>query len=325
MAQAIRIHAPGGPDALVLENMALFTPKAGEVLIRHAAVGVNFIDVYHRTGLYKQPSYPAGIGMEAAGVVEEAGQGASFKKGDRVAYCGGGTGSYATHRVMPEKFLVNIPDGISDETAAAAMLKGLTAHYLLFRTFKVERGHTVLIHAAAGGVGLIMCQWAKHLGAMVIGTVGTEEKKTLALASGADHVIVYTKENIPARVKEITKGQGVEVVYDSVGKATFMDSLDCLKKFGMMVSYGNASGPVPPFEPLLLSSKGSLYFTRPNLMNHIEDTKLYRDYAADLFELIGKGVIKINIGGRYRLADAGEAHRDLEARKTTGSLLLTIS
>lgn len=322
MAQAIRIHAPGGPEALTAEEITPAKPKAGEVLVRHTAIGVNFIDVYHRTGLYKQPSYPAGIGLEGAGIVEEAGQGVALKKGDRVAYCGGPIGSYATHRLMAEKFLVKIPDGISDDIAAAAMLKGLTAHYLLFRTFKVERGYTVLIHAAAGGVGLIMCQWAKHLGATVIGTVGTEEKKALALKHGCDHAVIYTKENIPARVKEITKGQGVEVVYDSVGKATFMDSLDALKKFGMMVSYGNASGAVPPFEPLLLSSKGSLYFTRPNLMNHIEDTNLYRDYAADLFALIGQGILKITIGGKYTLSEAAQAHRDLEARKTTGSLLL---
>lgn len=323
MALAIRIHQPGGPEALQLETVELPKPGQGEVLIRQTAVGINFIDVYHRTGLYKL-NYPAGIGLEAAGVVEETGQGVDLKKGDRVAYCGGPTGSYASERIIAARHLVKIPDGISDEIAAASMLKGLTAHYLLCRTFRVEKGHAVLIHAAAGGVGLIMCQWAKHLGATVIGTVGTDEKAVLAKQNGCDHVIIYTKENIPARVKEITEGRGIEVVYDSVGKATFMDSLDCLKKFGMMVSYGNASGPVPPFEPLLLSSKGSLYFTRPNLMNHIEDTKLYRDYAADLFALIGQGVLKIKIGGQYKLSEARQAHIDLEARKTTGSLLLTV-
>lgn len=321
MALAIKIHTPGGPAAMIAEEVALAKPGAGEALIRQTAAGVNFIDVYHRTGLYKL-NYPAGIGLEAAGVVEEAGQGTSLKQGDRVAYCGGPTGSYASARVMAAKHLVKIPEGISDETAAAAMLKGLTAHYLLWRTFKVEKGHTILLHAAAGGVGLILSQWAKHLGATVIGTVGSDEKAALAQAHGCDHVIVYTKENIVARVREFTQGRGVDVVYDSVGKATFMDSLDSLKKFGMMVSYGNASGAVPPFDPLLLSSKGSLYFTRPNLMNHIEDTDLYREYAADLFALIGQGAIKIRIGGKYALADAPQAHRDLEARRTTGSLLL---
>lgn len=321
MAKAIRIAAPGGPEAMRLEEVALPKPGPGEVAIRQTAIGVNFIDVYHRTGLYKLP-LPAGIGLEAAGVIEAAGQGAALKPGDRVAYCGGPVGSYATHRVMEEKFLVKIPEGVSDEIAAASMLKGLTAHYLLWRTFRLEKGHTALIHAAAGGVGLILCQWARHLGATVIGVVGSDEKAKLALANGCDHAIVYTRENIVEKVKEFTGGQGVEVVYDSVGQATFMDSLDCLKKFGMMVSYGNASGPIPPFDPLLLAAKGSLYFTRPSLMHHIEDTKLYRDYAADLFALIGQGIIKIAIGGRYKLADASAAHRDLEARKTTGSLLL---
>lgn len=322
MALAIKIQKPGGPDVLQAEEVTAAKPKKGEAVIRQTAAGVNFIDIYHRTGLYKLPSYPAGIGLEGAGVIEEAGEGVSFKPGDRVAYSGGPTGSYAGLRVMDARHLVAIPDSISDETAAASMLKGLTAHYLLCRTFKLEKGHTALIHAAAGGVGRIMCQWAKHLGATVIGTVGTEEKKALALASGCDHAIVYTKDPIVEKVKEYTDGQGVEVVYDSVGKATFMDSLDCLKKFGMMVSYGNASGAVPPFEPLLLSQKGSLYFTRPSLMHHIEDHDLYRDYAADLFDLIGRGVIKIAIGNKYELTDARQAHIDLEARKTTGSLLL---
>lgn len=321
MVKAIRIHAPGGPEALVYEDITLPKPGAGEVRVKHTVIGVNFIDIYHRTGLYKLPM-PAGIGLEAAGAVEEAGEGSDFKSGDRLAYCGGPTGSYASERVIAAKHVVKIPDAISDDIAAAAMLKGLTAHYLLFRTFKVKKGHTILLHAAAGGVGLIMSQWAKHLGATVIGTVGSEEKASLAKKHGCDHTIVYTKENIVARVKEITGGRGVDVVYDSVGKATFMDSLDCLKKFGTMVSFGNASGTIPPFEPLLLSSKGSLYFTRPNLMHHIEDVALYREYAADLFELIGKGILKIAIGGRYKLADAKQAHIDLEARKTTGSLLL---
>jgi len=319
--QAIRIHKPGGPEAMQLEDIALSRPQTGEVRVRHTAIGINFIDVYHRTGLYKQ-TYPAGIGMEAAGIIEEVGQGVEFKIGDRVAYCGGGTGAYAQARVMPAKFLVRIPDTISDEIAASSMLKGLTAHYLLFRTFKVEKGHTILLHAAAGGVGLIMSQWAKHLGATVIGTVGSEEKAKLAKQHGCDHAIVYTKENVVSRVKDITYGRGVDVVYDSVGKATFMDSLDSLKKFGTMVSFGNASGPVPPFEPLLLSSKGSLYFTRPSLMHHIEDTELYREYAADLFRLIASGTIRVVMSAKYALKDAKNAHIALESRKTTGSLLL---
>lgn len=322
MALAIRIETPGATEAMKLTEVTLTKPGAGEVRVRQTAIGVNFIDVYHRTGLYKQPSYPAGIGMEGAGVVEEAGEGSGFKSGDRVAYCGGPIGSYASERIMPAKWLVKIPEEISDEVAASAMLKGLTAHYLICRTFKLEKGQWALIHAAAGGVGLILCQWAKHLGAHVIGTVSTEEKATLAKAHGCEHTIVYTKENIPARVKEITAGRGVDVSFDSVGKTTFMDSLDSLKKFGMLVSYGNASGPVPAFDPLLLSQKGSLYFTRPNLMHHIEDTNLYREYAADLFELIGKGVLKINPPTRYKLEDAAKAHMDLESRKTTGSLVL---
>ena len=321
MAQAIRVHQPGGPETLTVEEVTAAKPGPGEVRVRQTAIGVNFIDIYHRMGLYKL-NYPAGIGLEAAGVVEEAGEGAPFAPGDRVAYCGGPTGSYATVRTMPAKFLVNVPDGISDDIAAASMLKGLTAHYLLCRTFKVEKGQTILLHAAAGGVGLIMAQWARHLGATVIGTVGSEAKAKLAKAHGCNHTVIYTKENIVERVRAITGGAGVDVVYDSVGKATFMGSLDCLKKFGTMVSFGNASGPIPPFEPLLLSQKGSLYFTRPSLMHHIEDTALYRAYAADLFDLIGRGVIHITIGGTYALADVRQAHIDLEARKTTGSLIL---
>lgn len=322
MTQAIRIAQPGGPEVLIEENADPGKPQAGEVLLRQTAIGVNFIDIYHRTGLYKLPAYPAGIGLEATGVVEKAGQGATFKPGDRVAYTGGTPGAYASHRVIADTHLVALPSHIPDDVGAAIMLKGLTAQYLLRQTFRVQEGDTVLIHAAAGGVGTIACQWAKHLGATVIGTAGTPEKADLARKHGCDHVILYRGENLVARVRDITQGRGVDVVYDSVGKSTFMDSLDCLKKLGMMVSFGNASGPVPPIEPLLLTQKGSLYLTRPSLWHYADDTKAYRAMAAELFALVGKGVIKVQIGGKYRLCDAAQAQTDLESRKTTGSLLL---
>ena len=323
MSQAIRIHETGGPDALVLEEIEPGQPAEGEILLHQTAIGLNFIDIYHRSGLYKLPSYPHGLGLEAAGVVEAVGEGVTrFKPGDRVAYCGGPPGAYAGQRVIPARLAVRIPEGISDQVAAASLLKGLTAHFLLTKTFPVQKGDTVLIHAAAGGVGLIACQLAKHLGATVIGTVGSDKKARLARENGCDHAIVYTREKIVPRVREITGGKGVEVVYDSVGKNTFMDSLDALKKFGMMVSFGNASGPVPAIEPLLLSQKGSLYLTRPTLMHHIEDPIAYAAHAAELFQMIGQGIIKITIGGTYKLADVKRAHMDLEARKTTGALVL---
>ncbi len=322
MTQAIRIHAPGGIEALALEDITLGAPAAGEVRVRQTAIGINFIDIYHRSGFYKLPSYPSGIGMEAAGVVEAAGEGAGFAPGDRVAYCGGPLGAYAGARIMPAKQLVKLPDSVTDEIAAAAILKGLTAHSLLRRTFRVESGHTVLIHAAAGGVGLIMCQWAKRLGATVIASVGTEDKASLAKAHGADHAVLYRSEKVSERVREITGGRGADVVYDSVGAATFMDSLDALKKFGTMVSFGNASGPAPAIEPLVLSKKGSLYLTRPTLLHHIEDIDYYREATAELFALIGQGALNIRIGGRYKLSEAGKAHGDLESRRTSGSLLL---
>lgn len=320
--KAIKIHTTGGPEVLTFEDMTLPKPGQGEVRIRQTVVGVNFIDIYHRTGLYKL-SLPSGIGLEAAGVVEEVGQGvSSVSPGDRVAYGGGPLGAYATHRVMPARWLVKLPDAISDETAAAAMVKGLTAHYLVRKTFRLEKSHTALVHAAAGGVGLVLCQWAKHLGAIVIGTVSSDEKAVLARQHGCDHTVVYTRERVSAKVRELTQGRGVDVAYDSVGKDTFMESLDSLAKFGMLVSYGNASGPVPAFDPLLLSQKGSLYITRPTLMHHIEDEHEYRKNAAELLDLITRGVIKVAVGGTYKLADAAAAHRDLESRKTTGSLLL---
>ncbi len=323
MPQVVRIHQPGGPETLTLEEAASARPGPGELLLRQTAIGVNFIDIYHRTGLYKQPSYPAGIGMEASGIVEEAGEGDEhFKPGDRVAYCGGPPGAYAELRIIPARLAVRIPDAVEDKTAAAGLLKGLTAHYLLRVTFPVQPGDTVLIHAAAGGVGLIACQWAKHLGATVIGTVGSDKKAELAKQNGCDHTIVYTREKIVPRVKEITEGKGVSVVYDSVGKATFMDSLDVLRKFGMLVSFGNASGAVPPFDPLLLSQRGSLYVTRPTLLHHIEDPVVYVAHATELFRLIAKGVLKVRIHDTYKLSDARQAHIDLESRRTTGALVL---
>ncbi|MDE3060280.1 MAG: quinone oxidoreductase [Pseudomonadota bacterium] len=321
MPQAIRVHAPGGPEMLRMENISIMEPGPGEVLLRQTAVGVNFIDIYHRTGLYKL-NYPAGLGIEAAGIVEKAGEGAQFRPGDRVAYSGGPAGAYAEYRTLPAKLLVKLPQRISEQVAAAVMLKGLTAHYLLRLTYKVRKGDTILIHAAAGGVGLLVCQWARHLGATVIGTVGSEEKAALAAKNGCDYPILYTKENFAERVKEITQGRGVDVVYDSVGKTTFMDSLDCLKRFGMLVSFGQSSGPVPSFDISILSQKGSLYLTRPILMHYIDDTNAYRVHAAELFDLIEKGDLNVHIAATYPLAEAVQAHRDLEARKTTGAAVL---
>jgi NADPH2:quinone reductase len=320
--KAIRIHKTGGPEVLAFDELSMPKPKAGEVLIRHTAIGINFIDIYHRTGLYKLP-LPSGIGLEGAGVVEAVGEGATgFKVGDRVAYAGGPLGAYSEYRTIDARWLVKLPDKVSDEIAASIMVKGLTAHYLLYDTFQVEKHHTVLIHAAAGGVGLLMCQWASYLGATVIGTVGSEEKTTLAAQNGCKHVINYSQEDIASRVRELTQGRGVDVVYDSVGKDTFMASLDSLKKFGMMVSYGNASGPVPSFDPLLLSQKGSIYITRPTLMHHIEDEAEYRAGADALLAMMESGKLTVRLGGSYALADAAKAQADLEGRKTTGSLLL---
>lgn len=319
----IRIHAPGGPGVLKYEEIADPVPAAGEVLIRHTAIGLNFIDVYHRTGLYPVPT-PFTPGMEAAGIIEAVGQDVQgLNKGDRVAYATGPLGAYVQYRVMPATRVVKIPDGVSDEQAAT-ILKGMTAEYLLHRTYKVQKGDTILFHAAAGGVGLIACQWAKHMGATVIGTVGSEEKVALVKENGCDHVILYNKESVPARVREITNGKGVPVVYDSVGATTFMDSLDCLQKRGMMVSFGNASGPVPPFAPSLLSAKGSLFFTRPSMTHYTDDDAEYQSSAKAVLDVIEKGVVKIAIKQRYALKDAAQAHEDLEARKTTGSSIFYI-
>lgn len=325
MAQVVRIHETGGPDVLTIEESTIQAPGSNEVLIRQRAIGVNYIDVYHRTGLYKLLNYPVGLGLEAAGVIEEVGKAVyHLQPGDRVAYCGGPVGAYAEYRTIPARHVIKLPESISNEQAAAVMLKGLTAHYLLYLTFAVQRGDTVLIHAAAGGVGLIACQMAKHLGATVIGTVGSAEKATLAKENGCQYPINYTQEDWVEKVREITQGRGVDVVYDSVGKTTFMPSLDCLKKFGMMVSFGQSSGIVPPLDIQVLSQKGSLYLTRPTLMTHLEDPEAYAAHAAKLFELIDKKIVTVRIGGLYHLDEVKQAHIDLESRKTAGALVLTL-
>ena len=322
MTYAIRIHQTGGPEVLSWEPVELPAPAAGEATVRHAAVGLNFIDTYHRTGLYPLP-LPSGIGLEGAGVVEAVGAGVTeVLVGDRVAYAGGPLGAYAEARNIPAHRLLKIPDPISFDTAAAMMLQGLTAAYLLRKTYRVQAGDAVLIHAAAGGVGLIACQWAKALGATVIGTVGSDAKGELAKAHGCDHVINYSTENFVARVREITGGEGVPVVYDGVGKDTFMGSLDCLRPLGMLVTYGNASGPVPPLDLLLLSQKGSLFVTRPTIMSYTAKRPDLEALGAELFDVVASGKVKIEVHQRYALKDAAQAHRDLEARKTTGSTIL---
>jgi NADPH2:quinone reductase len=323
MTKAIRIHETGGPEVLRWEDVEVGNPGPGQVRIRHTAVGLNFIDVYHRTGLYPVPALPSGIGLEAAGVVDAVGEGVSdIAIGQRVAYASGPVGSYAEARLMAANRLVALPDGISDQQAAAMMLQGLTAQYLLRRTYRVQPGDAILVHAAAGGVGLIACQWAKHLGATVIGTVGSDEKAALAKANGCDHPIVYTRENFAARVMDITGGAGVAVVYDSVGKDTFEGSLDCLRPLGMMVSFGNASGPVPPFEPGILAAKGSLFFTRPTLMTYTAKPEDLQAMARELLEVVEAGHVRISVNQTYALKDSAQAHTDLEARKTTGSTVL---
>lgn len=322
MPKAIRYDQPGGPDVMKWVDVEVGAPKAGEVRIRQHAVGLNYIDVYFRTGLYPQP-LPGGLGMEAAGEVTAVGDGVTaFKTGDRVAYVGQPPGAYAQERVMPAERLVKLPDGISYDDAASVMLQGLTAHYLLRRTYPVKAGDTILIHAAAGGVGLLVCQWAKALGATVIGTVGSDEKAELAKAHGCDHPIVYTRENFTQRVKEITSGAGVPVVYDSIGKDTYVGSLDCLAPLGYFVSFGNASGPLPPIDSKEFSSRGSLFFTRPTLFSYIAKRADLEAAAAELFDVILSGKVKTSINQRYPLAEVGRAHADLEARKTTGSTIL---
>lgn len=322
MTKAIRIHETGGPDVMRWEEVDTGSPGPGEALVRHAAVGLNYIDVYFRTGLYPMP-LPGGLGMEGAGTVEAVGEGVEVvRPGDRVAYAGPPVGAYAQARVMPADILVPLPDSIDERTAAAMMLQGMTAQYLLRRTYRVQPGDTVLFHAAAGGVGLIACQWAKHLGATVIGTVGSDEKAELARAHGCDHPIVYTREDFVARVREITGGEGVPVVYDSVGKETFEGSLDCLRPLGMMVLFGNASGPVSSFDPSVLNVKGSLFLTRPSLMTYTRTRADLVASAEELFEVVASGAVRIEINQTYPLPEAAQAHRDLEARRTTGSTVL---
>ncbi|AOJ32164.1 quinone oxidoreductase family protein [Burkholderia metallica] len=322
MPKAIRYDQPGGPDVMKWVDVEVGEPKAGEVRVKQHAVGLNYIDVYFRTGLYPQP-LPGGLGMEAAGEVTAVGEGVTaLKAGDRVAYVGQPPGAYAQERVMPAERLVKLPDGISYDDAASVMLQGLTAHYLLRRTYPVKAGDTILIHAAAGGVGLLVCQWAKALGVTVIGTVGSDEKAELAKAHGCDHPIVYTRENFTQRVKEITNGAGVPVVYDSIGKDTYIGSLDCLAPLGYFVSFGSASGPLPPIDSKEFSSRGSLFFTRPTLFSYIAKRADLEAAAAELFDVILSGKVKTSINQRYPLAEVGRAHADLEARKTTGSTIL---
>jgi NADPH:quinone reductase len=324
MSKAIRIHEHGGPETLRWDEVETGAPDTGQVLIRQTAAGLNFIDVYHRVGLYPVPSLPATIGNEGAGVVEAVGDGvASVQVGDRVAYCMS-LGSYTERRVVDADRLVKLPDGITDYQAAAMMLKGCTVQYLVKTIYPITSGDTILLHAAAGGVGLIACQWAKHLGATVIGTVGSDEKAELARAHGCDHTIVYTREDIVERVKALTDGAGVPVVYDSVGKDTFIASLDCLQPRGLMVSYGNASGPVDPFSPGLLAVRGSLFLTRPTLASYIGTRDELDASAADLFGVVESGAVKIAVSQTFPLEDAAQAHRALEARETTGSTVLTI-
>lgn len=323
MTKAIRIHATGGPEVMVWEDVALGDPGPGEVRLRHTAVGLNFIDVYHRTGLYKLP-LPAGLGQEGAGVVEALGPGvAGLKVGDRVAYCGGpAPGSYSEARNFPADRLVPLPEGIDERRAAAMMLKGLTAWYLVRRTHPVQPGETVLVHAAAGGVGLILCQWARHLGATVIGSVGTRAKADLATAHGCHHVLALDEGDFVPKVRELTGGKGVPVVYDSVGRDTFAGSLDCLRPLGLMVSFGQSSGSVPPFEVATLAAKGSLFLTRPSLFAYIARREELLGGSAEMFDLVAKGILGIEIHQTYPLREAAQAHRDLEARRTTGSTVL---
>ncbi len=320
--KAIRFDKTGGPEVLEWKSFNLEEPKAGEVSLRHTAIGLNYIDTYHRSGLYPVP-LPSGIGLEGAGVIEELGPGVKgFKVGDRVAYGVGPLGAYAEARNYPANRLVKLPKSISDETGAGMMLKGMTVRYLLRATYKVKRGETILLHAAAGGVGLILSQWAKALGVKVIGTVGSAEKMSIAKAHGCAHVINSSTEDVVARVRDITKGEGVPVVYDGVGQATFMTSLDCLKPRGLMVSFGNASGPVKSFDLGILSAKGSLYVTRPTLMAYVAKDRDFAETAKDLVDIVKSGKVKIPVNQRYALADAAQAHRDLEARKTTGTTVL---
>ncbi len=323
MSKAIRIHNTGGPEVLCWEETEMTPPGPGEVLLKQTAVGLNFIDVYHRTGLYPLGDLPATPGMEGAGVVVALGEGVQgFSVGDRVAYAGLPPGAYAEQRLIPAHRLVKLPEGISDRQAAGMMLQGMTVQYLLRSTFRVKPGDTILFHAAAGGVGLIACQWAKHLGATVIGTVGSQEKAELARAHGCDYPLLYRDQDWVARVREITDGEGVPVVYDSIGKDTFMKSLDCLRPLGLMVSFGQASGPIGAFDTGLLAAKGSLFLTRPTLMTYTANREDLLASAGELFDVVMSGAVKIEVKQTYPLAEAARAHQDLEARRTTGSTVL---
>ncbi len=323
MTMAIRVHETGGPDKLCWEEIEVGQPGVGDALIRHTAIGLNFIDIYFREGAYPPPHLPFILGMEAAGVVEAVGRGVTeVSVGDRVAYAGAPIGAYCERRLFPAERLVRLPDAVGDVTAAAMMLQGMTAQYLLRRTYSVKPGDAILFHAAAGGVGAIACQWAKHLGATVIGTVGTAEKAEYVRGLGCDHPIVYTQEDFVEKVREITAGAGVPVVYDSVGKDTFEKSLDCLRKFGLMVSYGQSSGAVAPIAPAVLSKKGSLYLTRPTLFDYIEKRSDLLASSTELFDVVVQGKVKIGVRQTYALEDAARAHRDLAERKTTGSTVL---
>jgi NADPH2:quinone reductase len=322
MTKAVRFHKTGGPEVLVYEDVQVGEPGEGQVRVRHSAIGLNFIDTYHRSGLYPLP-LPSGLGLEAAGVVEAVGKGVThLAAGDRIAYAGGPPGAYSEARLAPAEKLVKIPTGIADQQAAAMMLKGLTVQYLIRRVYRVQKGETVLFHAAAGGVGLIACQWLKALGVTVIGTVGSDDKAKIAKAHGCDHAIVYTRENFVERVKEITGGRKVPVVFDSVGKDTFAGSLDCLQPRGLLAVFGNGSGPVAAFDLNLLAGKGSLYVTRPTLMTYTALREDLEAGAKELFDVVKSGKVKIEINQTYKLQDAAQAHRDLESRKTTGSTVL---
>ncbi len=322
MVRAIRIHEYGGPEVMKFEEVTVGQPGQGELRIRNTAIGLNYIDTYHRTGLYPVPSLPSVIGMEGAGVVIGVGPGVTeFKEGDRVAYVNP-IGSYSEERLMPADRAVKLPDSIEDKTAAAMMLQGMTAQYLLRRTFKVGPETVLLFHAAAGGTGLIACQWARHLGATIIGTVGSDEKAKLASEAGCTHVINYRTENFVDRVKEITGGKGCDVVYDGVGKDTYPGSLDCLRPFGLWATFGNASGKIENFDLGILAAKGALFVTRPTLFVYTAKREDLVATANDLFDVVGRGIVKINVNQTYRLSEAVQAHRDLEARKTTGSTVL---
>jgi NADPH:quinone reductase len=324
MVQAIRFARTGGPEVLEWQQVEVGKPGQGQVRLRHTAVGLNYIDTYQRSGLYPMP-LPSGLGSEAAGVVEEVGPGVTgLKPGDRVAYAGGPLGAYSEARVMPADRLVPVPDGITDQQAAAMMLKGMTAWYLVRRTHQVKRGETILIHAAAGGVGLIVCQWAKHRGATVIGTVGDEEKAALAKRNGCDHPILYKHEDFIARVNELTQGRKLPVVYDSVGKDTFYKSLDCLAPLGLMVSFGQSSGAIGSVDIGILAAKGSLFLTRPTLFTYTSTREDLLTAAQELFEVVQSGAVKIAVNQTYPLREAARAHRDLQDRKTTGQTVLTV-